>query len=132
MPQLANITVKAADGTTNVVFTALTGASGDGAQAVFRNDSFGPVLASRPTFMIAAMPNGTRKARRIRFNGHWPITAQDAGGNLVVTGSAPVEASFLIPQNLPESVVNEISAQFPALIASGLARECIRTGFAPR
>lgn len=45
MPTLANITIKKADGTTDVVYTAIAGAAGDNTPAMFRNETIGTTLA---------------------------------------------------------------------------------------
>ena len=88
MPQMANITVKKADGTTNVVYTAVTGSAGDKTNAVWQNTSVGTVPAERPTFAMQTMSNGTGTSRRVKMSGSWPTTKQDAGGNKIVNGRA--------------------------------------------
>lgn len=132
MPQLADITVKKADGTTNVTYTAVAGAAGDKTPAVFRNNAVGTTIAERPSLLVSSRDNGPKTGRRIEINFSWPITAQDAGGNKTITGRMTGNCSVLIPQNQDVSVILEQANQFGNLIGSTLIKACFSDGFAPR
>lgn len=132
MPQLADITVKKADGTTNVTYTAVAGAAGDKTPAVFRNNAVGTTIAERPSLLVSSRDNGPKTGRRIEINFSWPITAQDAGGNKTITGRMTGSCSVLIPQNQDVSVILEQANQFGNLIGSTLIKTCFSDGFAPR
>ena len=132
MPTLANITIKKADGTTDVIYTAIAGAAGDGAPAVFRNNTIGTTLAERPTLLIKASSNGPKTSRRVRGDFSWPTVTTDAGGNLTVTGRASGEFSFLAPQNQDVAIIKEQAYQFGNLIASTLIKASMEEGYAPR
>lgn len=132
MPQMANITVKKADGTTDVVYTATAPSAGDNTPAVFRNNTVGVTLAQRPTLLIRSTDNGPRTARRVRVDYSWPMVATDAGGNQVVTGRMSGEASVLIPQNQDAATIKEQAHQFANLLGSALVRASFDEGFAPR
>lgn len=132
MPTIANITVKKADGTTDVVYTATAASAGDSSPAVFRNNTVGTTVAERPTLLVRSTDNGSRTARRLRVDYSWPIVATDAGGNKVVTGRMSGEASVLIPQNQDAVVIAEQAAQFGNLIGSTLIKASFNDGFAPR
>lgn len=131
MPQMANITVKKADNTTDVVYTSATPSAGDKSAAVWKNASVGTVLAARPTMTLMSMDNGTKKARRLRAAFYWPKTRTDTAGNVVVSGGASCEASFLIPQDMSASEISETVAQFTNLMASSLIKSSINDGYAP-
>lgn len=132
MPALANITVKKADGTTDVVYTATAGSAGDTSPAVFRNNTVGTTIAQRPMLLVKSSDNGTRTARRVRVDFSWPIVSSDAGGNVVVTGRMSGEATVLIPQNQDAAVIAEQAVQFGNLIGSTLIKTSFNEGFAPR
>lgn len=132
MPTLANITVKKADGTTDVTYTAVAGAAGDKTPAVFRNNTVGTTIAERPSLLVSSRDNGPKTGRRVEINYSWPITAQDAGGNKTITGRMTGSCSVLIPQNQDASVIAEQAAQFGNLIGSTLIKASFNEGFAPR
>lgn len=132
MPSMASITVKKADGTTDVVYTAIAGAAGDNSPAVFRNNTVGTTLAERPTLLISSKSNGTRTGRRIDVNYSWPITSEDAGGNLVVSGRMTGTASVLVPQNQTTAVIAEQAYQFGNLMGSALMKASFDEGYSPR
>ena len=132
MPALANITVKKADNTTDVVYTATAASAGDSSPAVFRNNTVGTTIAERPTLLVRSTDNGSRTARRLRVDYSWPIVTTDAGGNKVVSGRMSGEASVLIPQNQDAAVIAEQAAQFGNLIGSALIKASFNEGFAPR
>lgn len=132
MPALANITVKKADGTTDVTYTAVAGAAGDNTPALFRNNTIGTTLAERPTLLIRSLSNGPKTARRINVDYSWPITSQDAGGNKTITGRMTGSASCLVPQNQDVAAIAEQAHQFANLIGSAIVKACFNEGFAPR
>lgn len=132
MPVLANITVKKADGTTDVTYTAVAGSSGDKTPAIWRCQTVGTTPSEYPTLTLTSRSNGPGTARRIDFSYAWPTTSQDAGGNKVVDGRASFNGSYLVPQNQVQSVIQEQVHQACNLIASGLVKACIVDGFAPR
>lgn len=132
MSTLANITIKKNDGTTDVVYTAITGAAGDNTPAVFRNDTVGTTLAERPTLLVSSKSNGPKTGRRVSCDFSWPITSQDAGGNKLVTGRMTGTCSILVPQNQDLAVINEQASQFANLIGSALVKATFKDGYAPR
>lgn len=132
MPTIANITIKKADGTTDVVWTAVQGAAGPNVPAQFRSNSVGTTVAERPTFNVKAADNGNRTARRVRCDFSWPMAVVDSGGNKRITGRASGEATMLIPQNQDAAVIKEQAYQFGNLIASAMVKASFDEGYAPR
>lgn len=132
MPTLANITVKKADGTTDVVYTAMMGSSGDRTPAIWQNQTVGTTPAERPTLTIQSRSNGAGTARRSDISFIWPTTSQDAGANKVVDGRANFTGSYLIPQNQTSAVIKEQVYQLCNLLAAALIKQSIEDGFAPR
>lgn len=132
MPTLANLTIKKSDGTTDVIYTAVAGASGDNTPAVFRNNTVGTTLAERPSLLVSSKDNGPRTGRRVNLDFSWPITSQDAGGNKAVSGRMTGTASVLIPQNQDVATIAEQAAQFSNLLAHTLIKASFSEGYAPR
>lgn len=126
----SNIVVKKADGTTDVTYTAVAGASGD-SPAVFRSATQGTVVAEQPSLLIRSQDNSARTARRITCDFSWPVMAQDAGGNKVVAGRANGSCTLLVPLNQPASVIAEQAAQYSNLIGSAVVKAAFTTGYAP-
>lgn len=131
MPNMANIVIKKADGTTDVTYTSAAPSAGDKSPAVWKNQTVGTVLAARPSFTLVAMDNGTRKARRVRSTFLWPKTRVDTAGNVTVVGGASSESSHLIPQDMTPTEIGEYVAQYANLLASTLIKQSLVDGYAP-
>lgn len=131
MPNMANIVIKKADGTTDVTYTAATPSAGDKSPAVWKNQSVGTVLAARPSFSLVSMDNGTKKARRLRSTFNWPKTRVDTAGNVSVVGGASGESSHLIPQDMTPVEIGEYVSQYANLLASALIKASLSEGYAP-
>ncbi|UUW21321.1 MAG: hypothetical protein [Sanya fiers-like virus 23] len=131
MPTMANITVKKNDGTTDQVYTVATASGGDKAPAVWRNNSVGTAVAHRPTFKCSARANGTGSARRVDTEMVWPYTVTGTDGKISVVDKAIFTGSFLLPNGMPLTEVNEAVAQAMNLLASALIKSAHQEGFAP-
>lgn len=132
MPTLSNITIKKADGTTDVVYTAVAGSAGPGVPAVWRNNTVGTTIAERPTLLCRAADNGPKTAKRIRVDYSWPTVTTDAGGNKRVTGRMSGDANVLMPQSQDAALIKEQAYQFANLIASAIIKASFEEGYAPR
>lgn len=130
MPNIADITVKAANGTTDVVYSALTPSAGDKVPARWRANAASAIPSHRPIFEIVASDNGARDGRRVRFSGKFPIL-QTVSGTESTMAIVPLEGSFLIPQNVDSTLVAQAVAQLTNLVVSALVRQCINEGQAP-
>lgn len=132
MPQMADIIVKKADGTTNITFTALTPSSGDKVPAQWRSESAGAAAGLRPTFQMESQWNGPRTARRVNISGQYPYTLTDTTtSSTSVVARMPFQSTFTIPVSIPDVTVAEFVAQITNLVASSLAQASIKIGYAP-
>lgn len=127
MPQMANITVKASNGTTDVVFTALTPSAGDKTPAVWRAEAASTIPANRPVVNCRSQWNGNRDARRIEFSGTFPYI--DANG--LVAAKVPMSFQMTVPTAIPDATVSEAVAQLTNFISSSLARDSLKSGYSP-
>jgi hypothetical protein len=133
MPTLANMTVKKYDGTTDVVYYASQRASGE-APAVWVS-AVGSDELTKPNFRILARdvsksPVGA--GREIRFAGMFPQTANDSTtGVLRQIQRGIMTASFYVPRGYSDAFLQEMSAQFPNLLAHALSKDSILQRYAP-
>lgn len=131
MPTLANIVIKKADGTTDVTYTAIKGAAGDGVPAVFRNDNVGTTLAERPTLAVKSSSNKQNTLRRVRGDFAWPTVQTDSGGQKIVNGRTSGDFNFAAPQNQEFATIKEQAYQFGNLVASAIIKSAMAEGNAP-
>lgn len=133
MPSMANITVKKADGTTDVVFNAMAPSSGDSVAAVWRAESLGDgVSANRPRFEMRTRNNGDRTARRADFYYTAPAYADDPNTGLTkVYSNVPANITITLPTNIPDSDLDDFIAYLTGLLGSSLVKSALKSGFAP-
>lgn len=128
MPNLANITIKKANGTTDIVWTGLR-RSGQGpkAPAVWRSDTVSAIPGNRPTFKLSDRPNKDGSTSVMEYQYDYPILATVNGVEVVVSHQ---RASGVIPvlQVADVTQVNEAVNQFLNLMASALVRACVVEG----
>lgn len=133
MPAMANITVKAANGTTDVVFTALSQSSGDGNPALWRQEDSTKVPGHRIIAEIRTLWNGPRDARRAIFSLRAPIVQATAvaGVNEKVGEIRCDNGNWIVPQNAPAAFVADVVAYGQNLQSSALIKSVVADGFAP-
>lgn len=132
MPQMANVTVKKADGTTDVVYSALTPSSGDKTAAQWRCETAGASAALRPVLSMQSTYNGPRTARRIDVAFQFPWTITDSATTVTtVKARIPASLQITVPTEIPDTAVAEAVAQFANLLKSQLLQDSFKAGFAP-
>lgn len=132
MPSMANITVKKADGVTDITFTALQPSSGDGVPAVWRSETVGTAAGHKPVVSVNSRWNGPKTARRVDFSFMYPEIFTDTGTGLTsVNNRVPITLSALIPTGVPDTIIAEAVAQAANLIDSSLVVDCMKSGYAP-
>lgn len=130
MPQMANVVVKKADGTTDVTYTALTASAGDSSPARWTENSASTIRGHRPTLDVRSQFNGPRTARRVSAVFKMPVLETISGVETKV-GDIPVELSLAIPSSVTDAVADEAVAQATNLFASSLIRSSLSSGYAP-
>lgn len=132
MPTIGNITVKKLDGATDIVYSGLQGASGDGVDAQWRQDtSNGLPLGLRQQLYLSARrkPNGDRKMMG-RFIG--PITYTESTTGLVKQSAVVVlKVEGDIPITQDPTKVSEMAYQGLNLFGSADFRSYFANGLAP-
>lgn len=135
MPSMANITVKKADGTTDIVFDSVTASGGEASPAVWRQDTgavAGLPVGLRSVFKLASKWNGPKTARVMSFELVFPYAVQDSTTTLYsAKDRAVLTASFTMPQAVPATNLNEAAAQALNLMAAALIKSSVQAGYAP-
>lgn len=133
MPQMADITVKAADGTTDVIFNAMTPSAGDTVPALWRAEALGFGIASnKPTFWMKTQYNGARTARRAEFKFNYPrFVTVPASSTTQVVSEIPGNLTLTLPTNVPDVIIADAYAFYVNLLSSTLVRNSVIAGFAP-
>lgn len=135
MASIANLTVKKFDGTTDIIYDALSASGGDGSPAVWRQDT-GAVAALpvglRSLFKLWTLWNGPKTARQVKFNFVSPYAVQDSTTTLYSAKDRVVmEGIISIPQGLPATQINESVYQALNLLAASLVKSSAASGYAP-
>lgn len=131
MPQMANITVKKNDGTTDVLYTAVVPSAGDKTPAIWRNLTVGTAASHRPDLRIQSRDNGTNSARRVEGVFTYPTLVTGSDGKVNVADKLVLNVSAVVPKGMPDVDVNEAVSQSANLIASALLKDTMKSGYAP-
>lgn len=131
MPNMADITVKKADGSTNVTYVKQQPSAGDNQPAIWKEVTTGEVRSGQPTLSARARSNGNLGARRLDGSYLYPKVRDDAGGNPVVKGGLSMSLSILVPQDMTDAEISEGVNQGLNLFSATLFKESATTGYAP-
>lgn len=135
MPTMASITVKKADGSTDVVYDALSGSGGDGSPAVWRQDTgaaAGLPVGLRNVLKLWTTWNGPKTARQAKYNFVAPYAVQDSTTTLYsAKDRVQFDGIMTIPQGIPSAEINEAIYQGCNLLAATLIKQAAASGYAP-
>lgn len=131
MPQMANITVKKNDGTTDIVWTQKVASAGEKSAAIWRSDTVAAAAANRPSMTAVSQPNGPRTARRVTVKISYPSLVTGTDGKVSITDTAILSVEAVVPLGMADTDVNEWASQSANLIASALMKDTFKSGFAP-
>lgn len=129
MAQIANITVKKADGTTNVTYEAVSGSSVDGSPAMWVEPTSATTRGFRRSLSFKARLNGTKQARRVELRAMHPVV-RTVGGQETVVGSIPVDLTLPVPEWATDAEVSEAVEQSINLFSDVTVRAQVKTGMA--
>lgn len=132
MPNMADITVKKNDGTTDVIYVAKQPSSGDGTPAVWKLDGSFTSDHQKPVFTFSSMESGDRRSRRVKMTYRYPQVYTDTATGLVkVANVTPWEVSGTLPKEMPQTVLDEAAAQLANLFKAALIQAAAKAGYAP-
>jgi hypothetical protein len=132
MPALADITVKMADGTTNITYTGIVPSAGDKTPAVWRSNSVGGSIGQRPELRVQSASNGDNSARRITINYSYPSLFTDSNtGRVSVDKRLNWSLSASIPVEMTDADLAEAVEQGNNLLAATLVKSSMKSGYSP-
>jgi hypothetical protein len=131
MAAMANITVKKADETTDIVYTAKVASAGDRTPAVWKSTTVGTAPAHNPSLTLTSRPNGDGKVRRVDYAYAYPQTATASDGSISIVNLYQQSGSAAVPQGMPQLDINEAVAQCNNLLAAALVKQAMKDGYAP-
>lgn len=129
MATLADITVKKADGITDITYTAVQHAAGDQSPARWEQQT-PSVLSLRPQLAVqSSRPPGSGNLRRVTVNGVYPIadpiTLQE------VARVTLQDLKLTTPRGASAEAVKEGVYQLLNLCAAALVKQICEEGYAP-
>jgi len=132
---MANMTVKKFDGTTDIVFDALSPSAGDNVPAVWRQDTgnaAGLPVGLRSMVRMTTKDNGPKTARQVKLTFDFPYAVQDSTTTLYsAKDRVHGEVMFTVPVAIPATWINEAIAQAFNLIDHALIHSSAQAGYAP-
>lgn len=132
MPNMADITVKKADGTTDVIYVALSPSAGDKTPAQWRIEAIGTVPGNRPQFQVSSKFSADRQARIVEGKLVYPETFTDSTTGIVATRLRETfQFTSIIRLDAADGTTAELAAQAANLLKSTLVQSVLKTGYAP-
>lgn len=129
MPQIADITVKKNDGTTDITYAQVVASSGGNSPAIWRSPD-GAAAAHRASFSAIGRDNGNRTTRELSYEFRFPITAVAADGSVRVTDMPRMTMKVHNVTSVPQVMIDEFISQGFNLIASKLSKDMGKSGYA--
>lgn len=131
MPQMANITVKKNDGTTDQLYLAQVPSSGEGSPAIWRAHDVGTAPAHRPEFRLSSRDASSGTKRALRATYVYPQIATNTTTSVTsVVDRGSVAADWLVPKSMNQTEIDEMVSQFANLVRSELIKDCAKFGYA--
>lgn len=132
MPDMANITVKKNDGTTDIIYTKMQPSSGDGTSAVWKATSVGTSPAHQPEMRLNAKESDAGRSRAVRTTYAYPQVATNTTTSMTsVVSRAAASTDWRFPKDMPQSDINEFVSQYANLMVSTLVKDSVKSGYAP-
>lgn len=132
MPNMADVTVKKSDGTTDSVYTAVAASAGDKIPAVWRCTADSLIPAHRTEIRMVGGWNDKRTARSVEVSGSAPYVSNDASGRPQIMGRVNFNGGKVyVDQTVPDAFVADKTAEYANFMASSLAKACFASGYAP-
>lgn len=133
MPTMADITIKKADGTTDIVFTALAPSGGDSTPASWRCEAVGTVAGNRPTMQVTSKSSKDKLARLVDGVISIPEVFTDTSTGIVSTRLRETfKFTAVVRVDAADTTTQELAAQAANLLKSTLIQSVLKTGYAPQ
>lgn len=132
MPNMAAITVKKNDGTTDIIWTNVQPSAGDKTPAIWRSQSVGVAPAFQPEFRMWSRSNGDNSQRRIEGWVDYKQTALGSDNIIRVVNRGLFKFEAAVPQSMLTADLNEFVSQSLNLMSTVLVKDSVKQGFAPQ
>lgn len=129
---MGNLTIKKADGTTDVTFTMIAASAGDSSPALYRSVTTGQAPNRQDSLEVAGRWNGSHDVRRTTQKLIRSYNVTDANGVEKQASKVVVEITVASPSNVPQSHVDEAVAQSANLYKHADIQAACKAGYAPR
>lgn len=130
MPAMADITVKKADNTTDILWTAMSPSAGDKVPAIWRSNTVGASVAFRPELQMWSFSASGGTQRSVKTSLVYPILEVDGSITRVIGYCTQVTETKLLLK-ATDADAGEAVAQGINLLDSTLLVAAIKAGFAP-
>lgn len=133
MPQIANIVVKKADGTTDITYTAVTPAAGS-EPAVWKSQSIGSSAGQQPELRCSSKGRVVKGIpyRDVVLTYKYPKSVSNSTtGEITISEGLSAAFQIHVNQTLDSANLKEAAYQIGNLIASMLIKQSIETGYSP-
>lgn len=131
MLNMADLTVKKEDGTTNVAYVAQAPSAGDKTPAVWRVTAENPVAAYRTEYRLMAAWNGAKTGRKIEEHFSAPYPVVDTNGRVIAVKRYNRVVTHFVDQEIPDSYLRDKIAEGANLSASTLVKASVLAGYSP-
>lgn len=132
MPQMADITVKKNDGTTNITYSGVNPSSGDKTAAVWKALTVGTAPAHNPELRMTGKETQKGSHRQTHLTYQYPQLFTDTNTSLTqVLDRGRCDATFDFPKSMSQADINEQVSQFCNLVSSTLIKDSAKSGYAP-
>lgn len=129
MPQLANITIKKNDGTTDITYTGVVPSAGDNSPAKWESQTVGTAMAHRPYATHSTRDNGTKSARRHALQFVYPVLVVE-NGVTKVADKIIFDLNGVVAKGAAAVDVNEAASQAMNFFAAALIKQSLKDGYA--
>lgn len=132
MPNMANVTVKKNDGTTDITYTAVVPSAGDGSAAIWKSQTIGTANIHQPEARMSSREAGKGARRSVRVTYQYPqIATNTTTGVTSVVDKMIIDCNWVMPKDMSQSDINEAVSQFANLLASTLFKDSAKYGYSP-
>lgn len=132
MPAMTDAVVKKADGTTDITYQAMQGATGDQGPAVWRQNAGQTApFSMRPTMRLKIRDNGPKTARIAEILIIQPYVVTGTDGVTRKVHQVVDDRRITVPQEIPYASILEFVHQSCNLQAHTNVKDAVSIGFAP-
>jgi len=130
MAAMANITVKKNDGTTDIIYTAVTPSSGDKSPAIWKAQSVGSAQSHQPELRLSGRDAQSGSKRALRSTYVYPQIATNSTTSITsVVDKAMAATDWNFPKGMAQTDINEFVTQYANLLVATLVKDCVKSGY---